>query len=74
MANTSAVVEQLKAERERGHKQPRRIDAALAALGSSSKPHDLGSEPEEDGSSSAGKVGEGQARKPATAYLTSRRW
>jgi hypothetical protein len=32
MANISAVVEQLKAERERVHKEAQRIDAALAAL------------------------------------------
>jgi hypothetical protein len=34
MANLSAVIEQLKAERERVHKEAQRIDAALAALGS----------------------------------------
>jgi len=33
----SAVIEQLKAERERVHKEAERIDAALAALGSSTK-------------------------------------
>lgn len=33
MSNTSAVIEQLKAERERVHKEAQRIDAALAALG-----------------------------------------
>jgi hypothetical protein len=37
MANISAVIEQLKAERERAHEEIARIDAALAALGSSSK-------------------------------------
>lgn len=37
MANMSAVIEQLKAERERVHKEAQRIDAALAALGSSTK-------------------------------------
>ena len=37
MANLPAVVEQLKKERERVHKEAQRIDAALAALGSSSK-------------------------------------
>ena len=37
MANMSAVIEQLKAERERVHKEAERIDAALAALGSSTK-------------------------------------
>jgi hypothetical protein len=37
MANISAVIEQLKAERERVHKEAQRIDAALAALGSDSK-------------------------------------
>jgi hypothetical protein len=37
MANLSAVIEQLKAERQRVHKEAERIDAALAALGSSSK-------------------------------------
>jgi hypothetical protein len=36
MANLSAVIEQLKAERERVHELAR-IDAALAALGSSLK-------------------------------------
>jgi hypothetical protein len=36
MANLSGVVEQLKAERERVHKETQRIDAALAALSSSS--------------------------------------
>jgi hypothetical protein len=35
MANISAAIEQLKAERERVHKEAQRIDAALAALGSS---------------------------------------
>lgn len=34
MANLSAVVEQLKAERERVRKEAQRIDSALAALGS----------------------------------------
>jgi hypothetical protein len=33
MANLSAVIEQLKAEREQVHKEAQRIDAALAALG-----------------------------------------
>jgi len=37
MANMSAVIEQLKAERERVHKEAQRIDGALAALGSGSK-------------------------------------
>jgi hypothetical protein len=37
MANLSAVVEQLKKERERAHKELARIDSALVALGSSSK-------------------------------------
>jgi hypothetical protein len=36
MANLSRVVEQLKKERERVHKEAQRVDAALAALGSSS--------------------------------------
>jgi hypothetical protein len=36
MANRSAVIEQLKAERELVHKEVQRIDAALAALGSGS--------------------------------------
>jgi hypothetical protein len=36
MVNMSAVIEQLKAERERVHKEAQRIDSALAALGSSS--------------------------------------
>jgi hypothetical protein len=35
MAKLSAVVEQLKKERERVHREVQRIDAALAALGSS---------------------------------------
>jgi hypothetical protein len=35
MANLSAVVSQLKKERERVHKEVQRIDAALSALGSS---------------------------------------
>ena len=34
MANLSTVIEQLKAERERVHKQAQRIDTALAALAS----------------------------------------
>jgi hypothetical protein len=37
MANLSAVIDQLKAERERVHKEAQRIDEALAALGSSTK-------------------------------------
>jgi hypothetical protein len=37
MANMSAVVELLKKERERVHKELARIDSALAALGTSSK-------------------------------------
>jgi|HubBroStandDraft_1064217.scaffolds.fasta_scaffold1097751_2 hypothetical protein len=37
MANLSAVLEQLKTERERVNKEVARIDAALAALGSGSK-------------------------------------
>lgn len=37
MANVSAVVELLKKERERVHREVERLDAALAALGSSSK-------------------------------------
>jgi hypothetical protein len=37
MTNLSAVIEQLKTERERVHKELQRIDAALAALGTSSK-------------------------------------
>jgi hypothetical protein len=36
MANMSGVVQQLKKERERAQKEVQRIDAALAALGSSS--------------------------------------
>jgi hypothetical protein len=34
MANMSGVVQQLRKERERAHKEVQRIDAALAALGS----------------------------------------
>ena len=34
MANISAVIAQLKAERERAHKEAQRLDAALAALAS----------------------------------------
>jgi len=34
MANMSEVVQQLKKERERAHKEVQRFDAALAALGS----------------------------------------
>jgi hypothetical protein len=34
MVNLSAVVQDLKKERERAHKEVQRIDAALAALGS----------------------------------------
>jgi hypothetical protein len=37
MVNLTAVIAQLEAERERVHKEVQRIDAALAALGSSSK-------------------------------------
>jgi hypothetical protein len=37
MTNLSAVIDQLKAERERAHIEARRIDAALAALGTGSK-------------------------------------
>jgi hypothetical protein len=37
MANVSGVIEQLKTERERVHNEVAHIDAALAALGSSSK-------------------------------------
>ena len=36
MGNLSSVVEELKKARERAHKEVQRIDAALAALGSSS--------------------------------------
>jgi hypothetical protein len=45
MANMSTVVAQLKAERERAHKEVQRIDAALAALGSATtiatRPHSM---------------------------------
>ncbi|MGB6477333.1 MAG: hypothetical protein WBF04_25040 [Candidatus Sulfotelmatobacter sp.] len=45
MTTLSAVVEQLKAERARVHKEAQRIDAALAALGSvatnGTRPHTM---------------------------------